>query len=71
MIPNFPGLGGPIMIPYMSAELVISLFQLQELPNIEAGQIPREFPPKDREHSASTLGVFEILLIRFFGQRGK
>jgi hypothetical protein len=60
------------MIPYMSAELVISLFQLQEgLPNIEAEQISCELPLKDREHSASTLGVFEILLIKFVGQRGK
>jgi hypothetical protein len=60
------------MIPYMSAELVISLFQLQEgLPNIEAGQT-RELPPtKDRVHQHQSLGFFEMLLIRFVGQRGK
>jgi len=60
------------LLPYMSAELMISLFQLQEgLPNIEEGQIPCELPPKDREHSASTLSVFEIFLTKLFGQRGK
>jgi hypothetical protein len=60
------------MLPYMSAELMISLFQLQEgLPNIEAGQISCELPPKDREHSASTLDVFEILSTKFVGQREK
>jgi hypothetical protein len=57
------------MLPYMSAELVISLFQLQEgLPNIEAGQLS---PTKDCEHQHQSLGFFEMLLIRFAGQKGK
>jgi hypothetical protein len=61
------------MIPYMSAELVISLFQLQEgLPDIEVEPIPREPPPtKDPEHQHQPLGFFKMLLIRFVGQRGK
>ena len=61
------------MIPYMSAELVISLFQLQEgLPNIEAGPIPPELPStRDREHQHPSLGFFEMFLIRLARQRGK
>jgi|HubBroStandDraft_3_1064219.scaffolds.fasta_scaffold2904008_1 hypothetical protein len=61
------------MIPYMSAELVISLFQLQEgLPNIGVAPIPPELPStRDREHQHPSLGFFEMLLIRLARQRGK
>lgn len=61
------------MLPYMSAELVISLFQVQEgLPNIEAdGRLVNSSQQRTVSIRNQSVGLFEMLLIRFVGQRRK